>query len=78
MTPRTGYDRALAELKEKLLTMAGMATEAVRDAVDALARQDRALAQKVVDGDDAVDDLAYELEEDCLRLIALQQPVAGD
>lgn len=78
MTPRTGYDRALAELKEKLLTMAGMATEAVRDAVAALAAQDRTLAQKVVDGDDAIDELTYELEEDCLKLIALQQPVARD
>ena len=31
-----------------------------------------------MDGDDAIDDLAYELEEDCLRLIALQQPIAKD
>ncbi|MGE5529554.1 MAG: phosphate signaling complex protein PhoU [Patescibacteria group bacterium] len=75
---RTGFDRSLAELKEKLLLMGGRVTEAVHQAVDSLARQDLHMARRVIDGDDAVDDLAYELEEDCLRLIALQQPIAKD
>ena len=78
MTTRIGFDRALADLKEKLLIMGGKATEAIHQAVTSLAEQDLDLAQKVVDGDDAIDDLAYELEEDCLRLIALQQPIAKD
>lgn len=75
---RMGFDRSLADLKEKLLVMGGKTTEAIHQSVTALATQDLALAQKVVDGDDVIDDLAYEMEEDCLRLIALQQPIAKD
>jgi len=75
---RTGFDRSLAELKEKLLVMGGKVTEAIHRAVTALAQQDANLAQNVIDGDDEIDALAYELEEDCLRLIALQQPIAKD
>lgn len=75
---RGNFDRSLTELREKLLRMGGLVNQAIHEAVDSLARQDATLAQKVVDGDDAVDDLAYELEEDCLRLIALQQPIAKD
>ncbi len=78
MMTRSGFDRSLTELKEKLLTMASKSTEAIHEAVTSLAGQDMALAQKVIDGDDAIDDLAYEIEEDCLRLIALQQPIATD
>jgi phosphate transport system protein len=75
---RIGFDRLLADLKEKLLLMGGRATEAIHDAVESLAKQDPRLAAKVVEGDDAIDDLAYEIEEDCLRLLALQQPIAKD
>ena len=75
---RIGFDRSLADLKEKLLLMGGRTTEAIHDAVESLARQNLDLATKVIEGDDAIDDLAYELEEDCLRLIALQQPIAKD
>lgn len=78
MPTRIGFDRALADLKEKLLTMGGKATEAIHQAVTSLAERDLDLARRVVDGDDLIDDLAYELEADCLRLIALQQPVAKD
>ncbi|MGE5551189.1 MAG: phosphate signaling complex protein PhoU [Bacteroidota bacterium] len=75
---RIGFDRALADLKDKLLVMGGKVTESIHGAVGALARQDLNLAQAIVDGDDVIDDLAYEMEEDCLRLIALQQPIAKD
>lgn len=78
MTTRVGFDRALADLKEKLLIMGGKCTEAAHQAVTSLAEQNLELARQVVDGDDVIDDLAYEIEEDCLRLIALQQPIAKD
>lgn len=78
MTMRTGFDRSLAELKEKLLIMGGKVTEAIHASVDALARQDRDPAEKVIRGDDEIDGLTFEIEEDCLRLLALQQPIARD
>ena len=36
------------------------------------------MPQKIIDGDDVIDDLSLKIEEDCIRLIALQQPIARD
>lgn len=58
--------------------MGSMVEEAIHLSVQSLAKQDLALAQKIIDGDDAIDDLSLKIEEDCIRLIALQQPIARD
>ncbi len=75
---REGLDKSLSDLQQELLQMGSMVEDSIHLAVEALAKQDLVLAQKIIDGDDAIDDLSLKIEEDCIRLIALQQPIARD
>lgn len=75
---REGLNRSLRDLQQGLLRMGSMVEEAIHLAVESLAKQDLQLAQRIIDGDDAIDTLSLAIEEDCIRLIALQQPIAKD
>lgn len=75
---REAYDRSLSDLQRELLRMGSMVEEAIHLAVESLAKQDLDLARKIIDGDDVIDDLSLKIEEDCIRLLALQQPLAKD
>jgi len=77
MTHRHFQDE-LDELKTKLAEMAGLAEEAVRDAVRALLESDVAQAKLVVQRDEAIDALELDVEERSVKLLALQQPMARD
>lgn len=68
----------LKELQQQILKMGSLVEEAIARSVKALTMQDPVLAQKVIDGDDQVDDLFVKIEDQCLKLIATQQPVAKD
>lgn len=76
--PRPGFDRQLRDLQHTILTLGSMGAVAVERAVDALKTRDAALAQGVIDDDRALDDLASDVEERALLLIATQQPMATD
>ncbi len=65
-------------VKEKILRMGALAEEQVAHAIKALVERDSKLAQKVIRRDHKVNALDVEIDEDCLRLIALHQPMAGD
>lgn len=75
---RKNLNHELARLEEDLVRLGTMVEEALANAVTSLKRQDEKTARQVVENDDAVDHLAQCIEDDCLRLIALQQPMAGD
>ncbi|HEX3048252.1 MAG TPA: phosphate signaling complex protein PhoU [Bacillota bacterium] len=75
---REGLDKHLSDLQQELLRMGSMVEEAIHLSVEALAKQDLSLAQRIIDGDDLIDELSTKIEEDCIRLIALQQPIAKD
>jgi phosphate transport system protein len=75
---RQVFDAELRDLKAKLLRMGGDVQTALRQAVSALAKGDVAQAQAVVDKDRMVNRQEHEIEELAIRLIARQQPVAGD
>jgi phosphate transport system protein len=64
------------KLKSKLLTLVSTAKAAVEKAVKSVDERDAAAAQAVVDGDDDFDHAEVDLEEDCLKILALHQPVA--
>jgi phosphate transport system protein len=68
----------IEKLKSKLLTLAANAKDAVEKAVKSVDERDAGLAQAVVDGDVAIDRAEVDLEEDCLKILALYQPVATD
>jgi len=72
------FDMELKELKEKLLLEAGLVERAIQDAIKALLERTSDIARKVIEDDDSVNALEVEVDEFCLRLLALRQPAARD
>ena len=68
----------LSEVKVRLLTMSGEAEAALALAVEALLERDSDKAQQVIAGDRVIDSMEVEIEEQCINLLALQQPMARD
>ncbi|MDQ3556948.1 MAG: phosphate signaling complex protein PhoU [Gemmatimonadota bacterium] len=81
MSSTTGgrhFHEDLAQLKSRLLEMSSMAEELVERAVEALLERDAEKAASVVAGDSALDQLEVEIDDACIHLLALQQPMARD
>jgi phosphate transport system protein len=76
--PRESYQTQLGAIREDVLYMSEVVLERLRMGLDALERKDDDLAWEVIHGDDEINELYLELERDCIDLLALQQPVAGD
>ena len=71
-------ERDLDELQKDLLALAASVEEAIHKAIRALQERDVALAEEVVDGDNDIDEEENHVEEECLKVLALHQPVAVD
>jgi phosphate transport system protein len=71
-------DRELATLRELIIEMASRVDEQFADAMNALLREDKALAAEVVARDDAIDELELRIDDQCERILALHAPVATD
>lgn len=71
-------DRQLHELFEALQAMGVLVEKAIEKSIQALARRDTRLAEAVIEEDTAIDRVRWDLEEECLRLLATQQPMATD
>lgn len=65
-------------LKESLIRIGALTEESVTKAIHALNEKDDELADSVIEGDKVINDLEMEIEENCLKVIALHQPVAKD
>jgi phosphate transport system protein len=76
--PRVEYQTQLGSLREDVLYMSEVVAERLRMGLDALDRKDERLAERVIDEDDEVNEMYLDIEQDCIDLLALQQPVAGD
>lgn len=76
--PMTHLHEEIRELKRRLTEMAGAVVEMVREAVRALTDRDSDLARRVIDRDEAVDQLEIEVDEMAVRLLACYQPMATD
>jgi phosphate transport system protein len=72
------FDDELADLKTTLLRMAGLAEDQIDKALTALVTRDSALARHVIERDHQVNTLDVEIDEECIRLLALHQPAARD
>jgi len=72
------FDEQISDLKQNLLLMSGRAEAIIRKALEALSRRDPALAEEVFGDDSAIDRMEIDIEEGCIQLLALQQPLAGD
>ncbi|MEM4202280.1 MAG: phosphate signaling complex protein PhoU [Candidatus Hadarchaeum sp.] len=75
---RKRLSEELEDLKSLMVEMSSLATASVEKAVRSLAKQDVNLANKVIKEDDKIDALELEIENKCMHLIALQQPMAKD
>ncbi|MBP1749512.1 MAG: phoU [Deltaproteobacteria bacterium] len=72
------FDLELKELKEKLLYEGGLVEKAINNAIKALLERNSELADKVIEDDPIVNALEVEIDEFCLKLLALRQPAARD
>ena len=75
---RESFDQELANLRDNILHLGEMTEAAIELAIQALEEQDKDIARQVIAGDEDVNARRYDIEEQCLRLIATQQPAAGD
>jgi phosphate transport system protein len=74
----THFQMELEELKENLLRMATLVEEAISHAVQSLVKRDSELAQETLEGEDRINRLELSIEDMCLKLLALRQPMAAD
>lgn len=74
----TIFDEELMKLKERALKMGAMVEAAIRNAVASLVERDSELAKKVIENDHKVNAFDVEIDEECIRLLAIRQPRAGD
>src|SRR5512139_982789 len=67
-------EQDIAALKERILKMGSLVEDAISKAIKALVERDRDLALSVIDGDAIVNALDVEIEEECIRFLAIWQP----
>lgn len=74
----THFQRELEEVKENLLKMASLVEDAIRNAVQSLVKRDSEFARQIFEGENRINALEIAVDDYCLRLLALRQPMAGD
>ncbi|MCW8808535.1 MAG: phosphate signaling complex protein PhoU [Rhodanobacter sp.] len=72
------YDSELARLTGEIVRMGELSVSQLEAALDVVERRDERAARRVVDNDDAIDQLEQEISHDVVRLLALRAPMAGD
>jgi len=75
---RIRFHQELDELKHRILSMAGMAEQAIDLAVQAYAQRDLALCKRVLDNESSINRSEREVDELAVDLLAMQQPMAVD
>ena len=68
----------IESLKKELLTLCAMVEDSLRQAVKSIKQKDTELAKKVIESDIEIDQMEVKVEEECLKVLALHQPVAID
>lgn len=70
--------RDLDRLAKQILSLGALVEDATNDAIESVIHRRPALARRVLQGDDRIDEREVEIEVECLKMLALHQPVAGD
>lgn len=78
MDTRSNFHQSLDDLQQDLLDMAKQVEQSIDSAVQSLVKLDKPMAEQIIAGDDHINNMLLAIEESCLRLIALQQPMATD
>ena len=72
------YNEELEEIRSNVLKMGGLVEKQTNNAIKALLNRDANLARKVIESDNAINQLEIEIDEECTRVIAKRQPTASD
>lgn len=72
------FHREIDKLQQTLLTMGSMVEDRVRKACSVIESEDVELSNKIIKSDWEIDEMEIEIEEECLKIMALYQPVAKD
>lgn len=75
---RQSFHQSLESLQQEILRMGSIVEQVIAKAVESLAKLDSKIANEVIEGDTIVDELELQIEDQCLKLIATQQPMAKD
>ena len=75
---RTSFDTHLQGLHNDILRMGSIVEKQIYECIEALVNQDGDLAEKIIENDTIVDNLEKEIEDACIKLIAMEQPLAID
>lgn len=78
MSIRSVFDQELQELRDNVLRLGSMVDTAIGLSIQALKDRNLDLAQQIINDDERINELRFKIEEDCLSLIARQQPAARD
>jgi len=78
MIRRASYERELRDISDKLVLMCRHIESAIEKCIQALVERDTDLAHEVYEEHELIDKLEREIEHACMRLLVMQQPVAGD
>jgi len=75
---RPVFYKNLRNIQDEILIMGNMVADTIGKSVEALKNRDLSLAKKIIDDDALIRNKRFDIEEKCVQLITLQQPVAGD
>ena len=75
---RTRFEKELDGMNSDLIRLGGLIEQAIIKSIDALIKQDKNLAEAVIEGDKEIDRLTTVIESEALNILLRQQPVASD
>jgi phosphate transport system protein len=78
MSIRATFDQELQDLSDNVLRLGSRVDTAISQSIQSLKERDRELAQQIIADDETINELRFKIEEDCISLIARQQPAARD
>ncbi len=78
MSIRSAFDQGLEDLRDDVLHLGSMVDTSMSLSMKALKERDQALARQIIADDEKINRLRFKIEEDCLSLLARQQPAARD
>ncbi|MDD2682357.1 MAG: phosphate signaling complex protein PhoU [Bacilli bacterium] len=78
MSIRTKYEEELIKIKNQLLIMCGMVESAIEKSIKALITRDFDLSKLIIENDKNIDNLERIIEQDCLKILLMQHPLATD
>ncbi|PKM53773.1 MAG: phosphate transport system regulatory protein PhoU [Firmicutes bacterium HGW-Firmicutes-5] len=78
MPIRYEFEKELNELHRNLVKMGATIEKQIDDMIKAMLNQDVALAKEVIERDDIIDEMERVIEQECIMLVARQQPIASD